>query len=99
MLVVSHFSDKRQIRGPFTAAGSVLAVVGYVVLIVLKIPAVQYTGSVVIAMGLFPVVPTLLVWSGGNFSGEMKRAVVIAMVAGLGNVGGQVSNTADALQC
>ena len=68
-----------------------MAIVGYAMLIATKTPAIQYAGSIVVAAGLLPSVTTLLAWVGGNFAGEVKRAVVIAIVIGLGDFGGQVS--------
>nr|VWP01939.1 PKS_ER domain-containing protein [Ganoderma boninense] len=89
-LIASYFSDKRCIRGPFILVGCSVAIVGYVMLIATKTPAIQYCGSVIVAAGLFPSVSTLVAWAGGNFAGEVKRAVVIAIIIGFGNLGGIV---------
>ena len=87
-LVVSYLSDKKRIRGPFILVGCPVAIVGYAMLIATKTPAMQYAGSIVVAAGLLPSVATLLAWTGGNFAGEVKRAVVIGIVIGFGNLGG-----------
>ena len=62
-------------------------------LLATRTPAIQYVGSIVVAAGLIPSVATLLAWAGGNFGGEVKRAVVIGIVTGFGNLGGQVSGS------
>ena len=85
---MSYLSDKKGIRGPFILVGCPVAIVGYAMLIATKRPAIQYAGSIVVAAGLLPSVATLLAWTGGNFAGEVKRAVVIAIVIGFGNLGG-----------
>ena len=69
-----------------------MAIVGYVMLIRTKAPATQYAGSIVVMAGLSPCVATLITWAGGNFAGEVKRAVVIGIVTGFGDLGGQVSD-------
>ncbi|PIL23217.1 MFS general substrate transporter [Ganoderma sinense ZZ0214-1] len=91
-LIVSYLSDRKRIRGPFILVGCSVAIVGYAMLIATKTPAIQYSGSVIVAAGLLPSVSTLIAWSGGNFAGEVKRAVVIAIVIGFGNLGGVVGS-------
>lgn len=44
----------------------------------------------VAACGLFPSVALTIAWAGGNAGGDIKKAVVIAMVIGVGNLGGCV---------
>ena len=91
-LVVSYLSDRKDIRGPFILVGCPVAIVGYVMLIGMKAPATQYAGCIVVTAGLSPCVATLITWAGGNFAGEVKRAVVIGIVTGFGDLGGQVSD-------
>ena len=83
-------SDKFRARGPFVLAGATTALVGYVLLFAAGTPGAGYAGTVIAASGLFPRVACVLAWTGGNMGGEVKRAVVIAMVIGVGNLGGCV---------
>nr|VWP01915.1 Cytochrome P450 monooxygenase CYP52X1 [Ganoderma boninense] len=55
-------------------------------LLATKTPGAQYSGTVVVAMGLLPSVACHLAWIGGSIGGETKRAV--ALVVGCGNLGG-----------
>lgn len=77
-------------RGPFLLAVCPVAIAGYAMLIATKTSAIQYAGSVVVGVGISPIMPILLSWVGGNFAGEAKKAVVIGIMAGFGNLGGQV---------
>ncbi|KAM5541466.1 hypothetical protein V8D89_005020 [Ganoderma adspersum] len=86
-------SDRVRARGPFVLAGSVTALVGYVVLFATRSPGAGYAGTMVAACGLFPSVALTLAWTGGNVGGDVKKAVVIAMVIGVGNLGGTVRDT------
>ncbi|KAM5541464.1 hypothetical protein V8D89_005018 [Ganoderma adspersum] len=85
-------SDRVRARGPFVLAGSLTALVGYVVLFATKSAGAGYAGTMVAACGLFPAVALALVWAGGNAGGDVKKAVVIAMVIGVGNLGGVASS-------
>ncbi|PIL23215.1 MFS general substrate transporter [Ganoderma sinense ZZ0214-1] len=89
-LCISYLSDKKHLRGPFILAWCPIAMVGYALLITMKTSTAQYAGSILVMAGLVPCVATQLSWAGGNFAGELKKAVVIGMVVGFGNFGGQV---------
>lgn len=67
-----------------------MAIVGYAMVFTLRHPAAQYAGTIVVAAGLLPSVACHLAWTGSNFGGEVKRAVIITMVVGCGNLGGCV---------
>jgi hypothetical protein len=62
--------------------------VGYIILYTQTKPGPAYVGTVLAAMGVFPTIAVDLAWAGGNAGGSMKRGVVIAMVIGIGNLGG-----------
>ena len=83
-------SDRARARGPFILAGCVTALAGYVILFATKSAGAGYAGTMVAACGLFPGVALTLAWTGGNMGGDVKKAVVIAMVIGVGNLGGCV---------
>ncbi|PIL29687.1 MFS general substrate transporter [Ganoderma sinense ZZ0214-1] len=92
-LFVSYLSDKKHFRGPLILAWCPVAILGYALLIATRTLAAQYIGSVLVLGGLVPCVAMQLSWTGGNFAGELKRAVVIGMVLGFGNLGGRVSGS------
>lgn len=86
------YSDRLRMRGVFIIAGSLTALVGYVVLYATKAPVAGYIGTIVAGCGLFPSIAIVLSWAGGNIGGDIKRGVVIAMVIGIGNLGGIASS-------
>lgn len=61
---------------------------GYIVLYTTSTPGAGYAGCIIAAVGVFPTVPVDLAWIGGNVGGTLKRGVAIAMVIGMGNLGG-----------
>ncbi|KAM5541460.1 hypothetical protein V8D89_005014 [Ganoderma adspersum] len=91
-ILAGILSDRVRARGPFVLAGSLTALVGYVILFATKSPGAGYAGTMVAACGLFPGVALALAWAGGNAGGDVKKAVVIAMVIGVGNLGGVASS-------
>ncbi|KIM83274.1 hypothetical protein PILCRDRAFT_7231, partial [Piloderma croceum F 1598] len=91
-IVVGIYSDKYQIRGPIVAGGAFISLIGYIVLYTQKAAGAGYAGALLAAAGVFPTVAVDLAWVGGNAGGDLKRGVVIAMVVGLGNLGGICSS-------
>lgn len=98
-IAVGIISDKYKLRGPFIIGGAFVSLIGYIVLYTTSKPGPGYAGAVLAAVGVFPTIAVDLAWAGGNAGGDMKRGVVIAMVIGLGNLGGYafalMSNSAD----
>lgn len=84
-------ADKTQQRGIFMMIYCVVAMVGFTMLISTHIPAVQYLGTFLAAMGTYPNVPMGVAWNGNNIGGSTKRGVGIAMHVGFGNLGGAIA--------
>ncbi|KAH8994728.1 MFS general substrate transporter [Lactarius hatsudake] len=91
-IIVTFYSDRLHLRGPFIVLCSTISMIGYVVAYVTSKPGPGYAATVIAASGAFPNVAISLVWAGGNAGGHMKRGVVLALVIGLGNLGGICSS-------
>ena len=92
-LAAGYYSDKYYIRGPFIVGHGLIAIVGYIMLISANHqPGVSYAGTFFAALGVFPTIPCSISWVGNNMGGELKRGVVIALVIGIGNLGGVCSS-------
>jgi hypothetical protein len=87
-ILVGIYSDIHKLRGPYVIAGAFVSLVGYIVLYTQTSPGASYVGTVLAAVGVFPTVAVDLAWAGSNAGGDVKRGVVLAMVIGLGNLGG-----------
>jgi hypothetical protein len=66
--------------------------IGYIIAYTTSQPGPGYLAIVVAASGVFPGVALLLTWAGGNSGGNTKRGVVLALVIGLGNLGGNCAS-------
>lgn len=68
--------------------GAFVSLVGYIVLYTQTDAAASYSGAVLAAVGVFPTIAVAIAWVASTAGGETKRGVVLAMVVGLGNLGG-----------
>jgi len=91
-LVFGIWSDRKNTRGPFVIAGACISMVGYIILITVRSAGGSYVGAVLAATGVYPCVPVTLAWAGSNAGGDMRRGVALAMVIGMGNLGGICSS-------
>ncbi|KAL0956743.1 hypothetical protein HGRIS_002862 [Hohenbuehelia grisea] len=89
-ILVGILSDKYHIRGPFIVGCCLVSLIGYLVLYTQTRPGVAYFGAILAAVGVYPTIAVDLAWAGGNAGGDVKRGVVLAMVIGIGNLGGLV---------
>ncbi|KAJ7692341.1 major facilitator superfamily domain-containing protein, partial [Mycena olivaceomarginata] len=91
-IAIGLLSDKYNLRGPFIIGSSFVALIGYIVLYTTKSPGAGYAGAVLSAVGVYPTIAVDLAWAGSIAGGDVRRGVVIAMVIGLGNLGGICSS-------
>lgn len=87
---VGILSDKYHVRGPVVVACASVAIAGYAILYASPPdkPGVSFAGAVIAAIGVFPSVPVVLSWNGGNAGGDVKRGVALALTIGIANLGG-----------
>ena len=79
--------ERIKFRAPFIIGSSLLAIVGYVLLIASTRPGVLYTGTVLAAGGIYSAIALILSWPPNNVSGQTKRATASAVQISIGNLG------------
>jgi len=84
---VALVAEKKKRRAPFIIGGSIVAIIGYVVLLTSKRPLVGYAGTIIVAGGVFPATAVVLSWPANNVSGQTKRATASAMQISIGDIG------------
>ncbi|PFH53712.1 hypothetical protein AMATHDRAFT_54146 [Amanita thiersii Skay4041] len=89
---VGLWSDKLNLRGPFLIGGCLLSMIGYIVCITRSEPGAGYAGAVIAAVGVYPTIAVSLAWAGASAGGDVRKGVTLAMVIGLGNLGGICSS-------
>lgn len=86
-------SDRYKLRGPFVMGLSAFAIIGYAIIDGTNPktqPGAGYAATIIAACGVFPTVPIMLAWGSGNAGSSLKKAVVIGLLSGIGNLGGFV---------
>ncbi|KAK1534850.1 major facilitator superfamily transporter [Colletotrichum costaricense] len=91
-VTVGIIADKTRWRGYCNVATVTIGIVGFVMLISTTNPKVQYAGTFLGAAGIYPTISNTLSWVINNTEGSLKRAFVLGMVVGWGNLNGVVSS-------
>ena len=91
-VLVGFLADRTRWRGYCNMATVSVGIVGFVLLLCTSNPKVQYAGTFLGAAGIYPTISNTLSWVNNNFEGSLKRAFVLGMVVGWGNLNGVVSS-------
>jgi nitrate/nitrite transporter NarK len=89
---VGWLADRTKWRGYCNMAVSLTGCIGFAMLLGSKNAHVQYAGTFLGAMGIYPTVPNTLSWASNNVEGSLKRGVMVGIVVGWGNMNGVVSS-------
>lgn len=92
-VAVGWFADRTKWRGYCNIFIPIFGIIGFSMLIATSDPHIQYAGTFLGAMGIYPCVPNSLAWVSNNIEGTYKRGVVIGIVVGWGNLNGMVSSS------
>ncbi|XP_006454631.1 hypothetical protein AGABI2DRAFT_114372 [Agaricus bisporus var. bisporus H97] len=66
--------------------------VGYIILICSRTPALSYFAVFLAISSIFPTVPNSVTWVASNVEGSYKRAVTLGVAIGFGNLNGAVTS-------
>ncbi|KAM5372976.1 hypothetical protein ACJZ2D_007187 [Fusarium nematophilum] len=89
---VGFIADRTRWRGYCNIATVSVGIVGFVMLLASEKPKVQYAAVFLGAIGIYPTISNTLSWVVNNTEGSLKRAIVLGMVVGWGNLNGVVSS-------
>ncbi|KAF2199437.1 hypothetical protein GQ43DRAFT_398772 [Delitschia confertaspora ATCC 74209] len=89
---IGWLADRTRWRGYCNMAVSFMGCVGFAMLLATQNPHVQYAGTFLGAMGIYPTVSNSLTWASNNVEGVYKRGVMVGIVVGWGNLNGVVSS-------
>ncbi|KAK0624834.1 major facilitator superfamily domain-containing protein [Bombardia bombarda] len=91
-VAIGFIADRTKSRGLCNILVSLLGVAGFAMLLGSHNPAVQYAGTFLGAMGIYPCIANTISWMANNIEGVYKRGVVLGFVIGWGNLNGVVSS-------
>lgn len=91
-VIVGFWSDRVQKRGIFNICCAPISIAGFVMLMSATDPVVQYAGTFLGALGIYPTISLTIAWIANNVEGVYKRGIVLGLVIGWGNLNGVVSS-------
>ncbi|KAK3335853.1 major facilitator superfamily domain-containing protein [Cercophora scortea] len=91
-VVIGFIADRTRSRGLCNILVSLFGVAGFAMLLGSDVPAVQYAGTFLGALGIYPCISNTISWVANNIEGVYKRGVVLGFVIGWGNLNGVVSS-------
>ncbi|KAL8699845.1 MAG: hypothetical protein Q9224_001234 [Gallowayella concinna] len=89
---IGFLADRTHQRGLCNMGVSILGVIGFAMLLGSKAPGVQYAGTFLGALGIYPCIANTITWVSNNTEGVYKRGVTMGFVIGWGNLNGVVSS-------
>ena len=89
---VGYIADRTRQRGLCNIVTSFLGIAGFSMLVAGTSPGVQYAGTFLGALGIYPCVANTIVWTSNNTEGVYKRGITMGFVIGWGNLNGVVSS-------
>ncbi|OSS52331.1 hypothetical protein B5807_02588 [Epicoccum nigrum] len=91
-VVVGFVGDRTKWRGYCNMVISLIGCIGFAMLLATDNAHVQYAGTFLGAVGIYPTVSNTLTWASNNVEGSLKRGVMVGVVVGWGNLNGVVSS-------
>ncbi|KAK4249466.1 major facilitator superfamily domain-containing protein [Corynascus novoguineensis] len=91
-VAIGFLADRTRARGLCNIFVSVMGVAGFAMLLGTDNAAVQYAGTFLAALGIYPCISNTISWVANNVEGVYKRGVVLGFVIGWGNLNGIVSS-------
>ncbi|KAI5359926.1 putative major facilitator superfamily, MFS transporter superfamily [Septoria linicola] len=89
---IGWLADRTQQRGICNMSVVCFGIVGFSMLLATDNPRVQYCGTFLGAMGIYPTIPNNLTWAANNTEGMYRRGILLGVVVGWGNLNGIVSS-------
>lgn len=89
-IFIGWLADKTRQRGWCNFCVSILGVIGFAMLLAGTSPGVQYAGTFLGALGIYPCIANTISWCANNVEGVYKRGVTLGFVIGWGNINGKL---------
>jgi MFS family permease len=91
-VTIGFVADRTGQRGYCNIGCGCLGIIGFIMLISTGTSGVQYAGTFLGAMGIYPCIANTIVWAANNTEGVYKRGITMGFVIGWGNLNGVVSS-------
>ncbi|KAF2185029.1 MFS nicotinic acid transporter-like protein Tna1 [Zopfia rhizophila CBS 207.26] len=91
-VAIGYVADRTRQRGVCNILISFLGIVGFSMLLGSGHAPVQYAGTFLGALGIYPCIANTISWASNNVEGVYKRGVTLGFVIGWGNLNGVVAS-------
>lgn len=91
-IAIGYIADRTRQRGLCNICISLVGILGFCMLIGSSDPSINYAGTFLGAMGIYPCIANTISWASNNVEGVYKRGVSIGFIIGWGNLNGVVSS-------
>ncbi|OAG00336.1 MFS nicotinic acid transporter-like protein Tna1 [Paraphaeosphaeria sporulosa] len=91
-IAIGWLADRTHQRGLCNIGISLVGIVGFSMLLGSSNPSVNYAGTFLGAMGIYPCIANTISWASNNVEGVYKRGVSIGFIIGWGNLNGVISS-------
>jgi len=91
-ILIGWIGDRTRKRGLLNIITVSIGIVGFCMLIGSPSPRIQYAGTFLGAVGIYPTIPNTLAWVSNNIEGVYKRGVIVGTVVGWGNLNGKLDS-------
>ncbi|KAI0802820.1 retrograde regulation protein 2 [Xylaria sp. FL0064] len=95
VLLFSRLADKRRVRWPFMVTPFCVSAIGFIALLSIphpRYPGLTYAFLFTVPSAVYPPLVGILAWIGNNLAPSWKRAVGMALLISLGNLGGAIGS-------
>jgi len=90
-LAIGVLADRTQQRGLINICCSLVAALGFFLLLFGRNTAMKYIGTFFAAIGIYSCIPNAVTWCSNNIIDDRKRGLSLGMVIGIGNLNGVVN--------
>jgi sugar phosphate permease len=91
-IAIGFIGDRTKQRGLCNILVSLIGVAGFAMQLATVNPHIQYAGTFLGALGIYPCIANTITWTANNIEGVYKRGIVLGFVIGWGNMNGIVSS-------
>lgn len=91
-ITIGFIADRTHQRGLCNMTMALFGITGFAMLLGSANPHVQYAGTFLGALGIYPCISNTITWTANNAEGVYKRGIMLGFVIGWGNLNGIVSS-------
>ncbi|KAI9842448.1 MAG: hypothetical protein M1837_007117 [Sclerophora amabilis] len=91
-IFIGFLADRTHQRGLCNMGVALVGAAGFSMLLGSSQPKIQYAGTFLGALGIYPCIANTISWTSNNVEGVYKRGVTLGIVIGWGNLNGIMSS-------